>query len=90
MKIKLITCTRCCSHTRDAASGVVASTQSPKIFFTGRLVAMTNSLQGDGTLNGCRTALPIVITGDVGFMVTGISSNHGHQMVPSTPAVRHT
>ena len=89
MKIKPITCTRCCSHTRDAGSGVVASTQSPKIFVTSNLVAMTNSFQADGTLNGYRMALPISITGHTGFLVTGIWRLHGHQMVPSTPAVRH-
>ena len=90
MKLKLIRCTRCCSHTRDEASGVVvASTQSPKIFVTGSLVAMTNSLQGDDTLNGCRTVLSIVITGNVVFMVGDTAFNHGHQMVPSTLVVRH-
>jgi hypothetical protein len=69
--------------------GVLGSAQSSKIFITANLVAMTNSMQADDTLNGWRTALPIYITDSVGYMLTKKSSNHAFDMVPSSPTRQH-
>ena len=70
-------------------SGVVGSAQNPKIFFTANLVAMTNSFQEDGSLNGDRTALAIDITHSRGFMVAPTSSAGAFNMVASSPARAH-
>jgi hypothetical protein len=70
-------------------SGVVGSGQNAKIFYTANLVAMTNSYQEDGTLNGHRFALPIHITGSLGFMIFKTSSGHPFDIVPSSPNRLH-
>jgi hypothetical protein len=86
-KNKTITCTK---HRPDVMlSGVVGSAQNPKIFFPANLVAMTNSFQKDGRLNGYRTALAIDITHSRAFMVAQSAGGSPFDMVASSPARAH-
>ena len=64
-------------------SGILGCTQTGKIYYTENLVSMTNSRQADNTLNGCRVALPLLITNEVGFLVTDVSYTHTHDMITS-------
>ena len=67
----------------EMLSGILGSVQTDNICYTENLVVMTNSRQVDVTsLNGFRVTLPLLITNEVGFMVTSICYLHAHDMIP--------
>jgi hypothetical protein len=75
------TYTRCETH--EVLSGILGLSQTVKIFYSENLVSMTNSRQTDDTLNGCRAVLPLLITNEVGFLVTDVSYTNAHDMITS-------
>ena len=72
---------RCKTH--EVLSGMLVRSQTAKIFYSENLVSMTNSRQADGTLNRYRVALSLLITNEVGFLVTGVSYAHAHYIITS-------